>query len=115
MTVRDGLTVLVEAFRRGDLPAAAACFAPDGVYREANGAPILGRDAIALHFARFAAAPIAWDLAVDDVIREGSRASVVYRFRMAKGASEPERERAGCAIVRLDESGQIVEWREYAG
>lgn len=115
MSDPDGLTAVLDAFRRGDLAAAAVCFAPDAVYREVRSAPIRGRDAIAVHFARFAASPVAWSFAADDVIREGRRASVVYRFRMAEGGGEPERERAGCAVVRLDERGLIIEWREYAG
>lgn len=115
VTGTDGLTAAVAAFERGDLTAAAACFVPDATYREAGRAPIRGRAAIAAHFAQFAASPVAWAFAADDVIRSGRLASVVYRFRMAKGGDGPERERAGCAVVRLDESGLIIEWREYAG
>jgi len=52
---------------------------------------------------------------IDDVIAEGARACVVYRFALGGGDGKPWRERAGCATVRFDERGQIEEWREYEG
>jgi ketosteroid isomerase-like protein len=109
------LETLLEAFRRGALDDAAACFEPDARYAEAARAPVDGRAAIARHFAAFGAAGTRWRFVVDDVLRDGDRACVTYRFAMAEGADGPWRERAGCAIVRLGSGGLIAEWREYSG
>ena len=106
---------MLEAFARRDLTAAAACFDGDGVYREAHQPPVRGREAIAAEFARYAATGAAWSFAVDDVIVDGLRACVVYRFAAGGGDGRPARERAGCATVRLAERGSIAEWREYEG
>ncbi len=109
----DGLATVLDAFARRDLDAAAACFAAGATYREARREPIVGRAAIAAHFARFAAAAPAWRFDAEDVIGGGDRACVVYRFSTPGGAGGPWRERAGCAVVQLDERGEILEWREY--
>ena len=109
------LTTVLEAFTRGALGEAAACFAQDGIYREAHRAPIHGHDAIAAHFASFAGSGVAWRFTVDDVMIDGNRACVVYRFAMPEGEGKPWRERAGCATIRIDERGLIAEWREYEG
>ncbi len=109
------LADVLDAFARGDLSAAATGFAEHAAYREPRKAAVHGRAAIAAHFARFAAAGVVWTFHVDDVIAEGDRACVVYRFRTAEGEDHARLERAGCALVRLDGRGQIAEWREYEG
>ncbi|MBV8643484.1 MAG: nuclear transport factor 2 family protein [Candidatus Eremiobacteraeota bacterium] len=111
----DSLTALLDAFARGDLSTAAGCFSADATYREPSRTALAGREAIAAHFARFAASGVAWTFTVDEVIANGARACVVYRFTASGGDGEPRRERAGCAVVRIDERGEIAEWREYEG
>ncbi len=111
-----GLEPILEAFEEGDLERAAGCFAERGVYRESGGQPpIVGRPAIAAHYAAYTASGVRWRFLVDDVIGDEDRACVVYRFQIAEGDGETWRERAGCATVRLDAGGQIAEWREYDG
>jgi hypothetical protein len=75
---------------------------------------VLGRAAISAHFARFSAAGGEWRFTVEDVIANGRRACVIYRYA-AEGGGDAGRERAGCATVRLNEHGRIAEWREYEG
>ena len=74
-----------------------------------------GRDAIAAHFRRFTERGTSWDFHVTDVIADGDRACVVYRYAEGEGQGAPRRERAGCAIVRFDGRGTVAEWREYEG
>ncbi len=107
------LARVLDAFARGAPAEALGAFAADAVYQEARKAPLRGRDAIGSHFTRFAAAGKDWRFVLDDVIAQDRRACVVYRFAMSEGPGEPVRERAGCAIVRLDDRGLIAEWREY--
>jgi limonene-1,2-epoxide hydrolase len=109
------LTSVLAAFARGDLTAAVAGFGEHVTYREARGPAVHGRSAVAAHFARFAASGAAWQFLVDDVIRDGDRACVVYRFVVPEGDGKGRLERAGCALVRLDGRGHIAEWREYDG
>ncbi|MDP9106072.1 MAG: nuclear transport factor 2 family protein [Candidatus Eremiobacteraeota bacterium] len=109
------LASVLEAFARRDLTTAAAGFAEHAVYREARKPAVRGKASVAEHFARFAASGAAWSFHVDDVIADADRACVVYRFAMPGGNGEAWAERAGCALVRLDERGQIAEWREYEG
>ena len=111
----DGLAAVLAAFARGDLGAAAAAFGEHATYREAGKPALSGRAAVAAHFARFAASGTPWNFLVDDVIADGDRACVVYRFMLAEGDGNGRLERAGCALVRLDGRGQIAEWREYEG
>ena len=111
----DTLASVLDAFARGELGGVAARFAQDAAYREARKAPVRGRAAIAAELARFAASGVPFRFEVDDVIAASGRACVVYRFAVPGGSGEPWRERAGCAIVRFDECGQIAEWREYDG
>jgi len=89
------------------------------VYREPRKTPFRGRDAIAAEFARFAASGVAFRLIVEGVIDGAADACVAYRFAVrddgGEGRGDAWRERAGCAIVRFDERGQIAEWREYEG
>jgi ketosteroid isomerase-like protein len=110
-----GLAAVLAAFARGDLRAAAAGFGEHAVYREARKPALVGRPAIAAHFARFAASGAVWQFHLDDVVADGDRACVVYRFELAEGDGKDWRERAGCALVRLDGRGHITEWREYEG
>ena len=114
-TVAQGLTDVLAAFARGDLTAAAAGFVEDATYREARKPAICGRAAVAAHFARLRGSGATWAFAVDDVIADRDRACVVYRFTVAGGDGKGRLERAGCALVRLDERGHIAEWREYEG
>ena len=113
--VADGLAAVLAAFARGDLSAAATGFGEHAVYREARKPALVGQAAVAAHFARFAASGAAWTFCVDDVIADGDRACVVYRFEVAEGNGKGRLERAGCALVRLDGRGQIAQWREYEG
>jgi ketosteroid isomerase-like protein len=109
------LASVLDAFARGDLTAAAAGFAHDGAYREAGKPAVHGQVAVAAHFARFAASGAAWSFHTDDVLVDGDRACVVYRFAAPGGDGQARLERAGCALVRLDGRGRITEWREYEG
>jgi limonene-1,2-epoxide hydrolase len=113
--VADGLATVLAAFARGDLGAAAAGFGERATYREARKPALHGQAAVAAHFARFAASGTAWEFLVDDVIADGDRACVVYRFATLGGDGTGRLERAGCALVRLDGRGHITEWREYEG
>jgi ketosteroid isomerase-like protein len=113
--VPPALERVLSTFSRGELNGAAGAFAANGVYREARKAPVAGRDAIAAHFARFGATGVPFRFTVDDVIANGDRACVAYRFAVPGGDGEPWRERAGCATVRIDADGLIAEWREYEG
>jgi ketosteroid isomerase-like protein len=113
--VPGALAPLLDALARGELNGAAEHFAEDAVYREPRKPPFRGRAAIAAEFARFTATGVPFRFIVDDVIANGNRACVVYRFAVAGGAGEPWRERAGCAVVRFDERAQITEWLEYEG
>jgi uncharacterized protein (TIGR02246 family) len=111
---RGTLQSLIDAWRKGDALRAAAHFAQGGEYGEAGGAPLAGRDALVAHFTRFFRDGPRWRFDVDDVILEGDRACVVYRFAV-EGAGGIWRERAGCAIVTFDHDGAIAAWREYEG
>ncbi|MEO6835911.1 MAG: nuclear transport factor 2 family protein [Candidatus Tumulicola sp.] len=113
MTTRQLVDELISAWRANDPHRAAAFFAPDGRYHETGHAPVSGRERIAEHFTRFFRDGPLWRFEVDDVVVEGERAAVAFRFAV-KGDDQPWRERAGCAWVRL-EGGLIDEWREYHG
>ena len=111
----DALETVLAAFESGALADAAACFAANATYHEARRDPIRGHDAIAAWFDGFAASGMTWRFTVDEIIRDGARACVTYRFTVLGGGSDPARERAGCAVVRIDQRGLIAEWREYEG
>jgi uncharacterized protein (TIGR02246 family) len=113
MTVRDQLQSLFAAWRAGDALRSGAHFAIDGAYCEAGREPIAGRDAIVAHFTRFFRDGPRWEFVSDDLIVEGERAAVRYRFKVE---TQPGtwRERPGCALVRCGDGG-ISEWREYEG
>ena len=105
---------VLDAFVQRDLAAAAACFADDGVYTERGRPQVDGRAAIAAHFAGFARGGRTWSFAVDDVAYGRHAVFVVYRFA-AEGDGGQARERAGIALVRMNERGEITLWREYDG
>jgi uncharacterized protein (TIGR02246 family) len=113
MNVRELIGELVAAWQSYDAHRASAFFAPNGIYRESGREPIVGREAIYEHFKRFFRDGPAWQLGVEEIIVEGDRAAVVYRFDV-KDARGEWRARAGCAIVRHN-GGSIVEWREFMG
>jgi uncharacterized protein (TIGR02246 family) len=111
---RATLAGLLNAWRNGDALRAAAYFAEDGQYGEARRAPLVGRDALVEHFTRFFRDGPAWRFEVDEVLVDGTRACVSYRFAV-EGAGGIWRERAGCALVKFDPHGAIAAWREYEG
>ncbi len=90
-------------------------FSQDAAFIEPRKAAVRGRAAIAAEFARFERSGVRFEFICDDVIVEGVRACVVYRFALGEGNGEPRRERAGCATVHFNEGGEILEWREYEG
>ena len=109
------LAAALEAFGRGDLESALPWFSQDSSYREPRKEAVAGRDAIAAHWAAFAASGVRWRFLVDGVIADGERACVIYRFAVAKGEGTAWRERAGCAVISIGAHGLIEEWREYDG
>jgi ketosteroid isomerase-like protein len=113
VNVREALDGLFAAWRRGDALRAVAYFAPDGAYREAGREAILGREAMTEHFTRFFRDGPPWHFVVDDVVVEGDRAAVSYRFEV-EGDDGSWRAQPGCAFVTFT-GGAIAEWREYEG
>ena len=113
MKPREVLERLFEAWRAGDALRSAAHFAPDATYRETRHEPIEGRDAIVAHFTRFFRDGPQWRFEVDEVIVEGERAAVRYRFAVADSEGS-WREKPGCAFVAFRD-GTVAEWREYQG
>jgi uncharacterized protein (TIGR02246 family) len=113
MTRRALLESLIAAWRAGDALRAGAHFTPDATYREAGRAPLAGREAIVGHFTGFFRDGPLWDLVIDDVLIEGERAAVRYRFILHPNSPQ-RREHAGAAFVAFKDGG-ICEWREYEG
>jgi ketosteroid isomerase-like protein len=113
--VTNPLETLLEAFARGALDEAVACFAVDAVYREPRKPALHGRDAIAAHFAVQSARARAWRFLLEETFTSGAHACVTYRYATREGTGEAWSERAGCAVVRVDERGEIALWREYEG
>lgn len=113
MTTRELVAELTAAWHANDALRAAAFFAPDGRYHESGRDAVVGRDRIVEHFTRFFRDGPPWRFDLEDVIVEGERAAIAFRFAV-KGDGERWRERAGCALVRLD-GGLIEEWREFHG
>ena len=107
------LESLFAAWRVGDALRAGAHFRPDARYQEAGHEPIVGRDAIVAHFTNFFRDGPAWRFHVDEVLIDGGRAAVRYRYQVA----QPEggwTERPGCAFAACAD-GTLAEWREYQG
>lgn len=112
MTMRELIDELIAAWQSGDAVRASAFFAPEGEYVE-SGASILGREAILAHFRRFFRDGPSWHFEADEIVTEGDRAALAFRFSI-KGAEGAWSERAGCALVHRRD-GLIVQWREYDG
>jgi uncharacterized protein (TIGR02246 family) len=112
MTLRESIEELIAAWQAGDALRASAFFAPDGTYCEAGREPLRGREALLGHFQRFFRDGPPWRIDVDDIVADGERAAVLYRFAL-KG-STGWKESAGCALVQR-EGGLITQWREYSG
>ena len=113
MTIQALIDELVSAWQANDALRASAFFAPDGTYHESGRLPIVGREAIFAHFQRFFRDGPPWRFEVDEVIAEGDRAAVAYRF-FVKAETGDWLERSGCALVRRA-GGLIETWREYHG
>ncbi len=94
--------VLFECWRAGDAAAAGAYLHPDGVYQDARGAPIVGRDAIVAEWERYFRLAPAGHFTVHEIIGSGDRFAVTYTWEG----------RPGCAIVHVRD-GRIALWREY--
>ncbi len=114
MTARAFLESLFAAWKSGDALRAGAHFAPDGRYQEARGDAIVGRDAIVAHFTKFFRDGPAWRFHVEDILSEGERAAVRYRFEVA-APDGSWRSRSGAAFATLAGDGTLAEWREYEG
>jgi limonene-1,2-epoxide hydrolase len=112
VTVRELIEELVGAWQANDAHRSAAFFAPDAVYHESGREPIVGRDAIFAHFAHFFRDGPAWRFDIDEVIVDGERAAVGYRFGVNRDGTWNTR--CGCALVRCQDS-LIAQWREYRG
>lgn len=112
MTLHELIDELVGAWQSGDAHRAAAFFAPDGVYHESGHDPIVGREAILAHFARFFRDGPAWRFDIDEIIVEDERAAVTYRFEI--NVVGTWRGNDGCALVRRA-GGLVALWREYHG
>ena len=103
---------LARAWESNDAHRAAAFFAPGGIYHESGRDPIVGRDAIFDHFVRFFRDGPAWRFEVEEIIVDGERAAIAYRFAVNRGGTWETRD--GAALVwRAD--GLIARWREYQG
>ncbi|MGD0969718.1 MAG: nuclear transport factor 2 family protein [Candidatus Aquilonibacter sp.] len=112
MTLPELIEELVGAWQANDAHRAAAFFALDGVYHESGSEPIVGREAIFAHFARFFHEGPAWRFEIDEIIVEGERAAVGYRFGVNRGGTWHTS--GGCALVHGKHS-LIARWREYRG
>jgi limonene-1,2-epoxide hydrolase len=112
MTLRDVIEELVAAWQSGDAHRAAAFFAPEGIYHESGREPIVGREAIAAHFARFFRDGPAWRCDIVEVLVDGERAAVTYRFEINVDGTWHSSE--GCAIVQRAD-GLVALWREFHG
>ncbi len=112
MTLRELIDELVSAWQAGDALRASAFFAIDALYHESGREPVCGRDAIASYFTRFFRDGPPWRFEISDVLIDGDRAAVAYRFGTQHDGTWLMRE--GCALVKR-EGGSIVAWREYHG
>jgi limonene-1,2-epoxide hydrolase len=112
MSLRELVEELARAWEANDAHRAAAFFAADGVYHESGAQPVVGRDAIYTHFARFFRDGPAWRFDIDEIVVEEERAAVTYRFSINRDGAWETRD--GCAFVRTHE-GLVASWREYHG
>jgi uncharacterized protein (TIGR02246 family) len=112
VTIRTLIEELIAAWQASDAHRASAFFAGNGIYHESGRAPVEGRDAILEHFTRFFRDGPAWKIDAEDIIAQGDRAAVAYRFSVKVGGTWIARE--GCALVR-SEGGLVAVWREYHG
>lgn len=113
MNPREVLEGLFRAWRDGDAHRATAYFAADASYREARHEPLAGRAAILAHFVRFFRDGPRFEFNVEELIVDGERAAVAYRFAV-ESFGAVWMEKPGCALVRFSD-GAIVDWREYDG
>ncbi|HTX58095.1 MAG TPA: nuclear transport factor 2 family protein [Verrucomicrobiae bacterium] len=111
MTTRETILELVAAWHANDALRAGGFFAPEGRYQESGREAVCGRAAVVAHFTRFFRDGPPWRFEIDELVVEGERAALTYRFAV-KGDGEGWDERAGCAMVRLRE-GLVAEWREW--
>jgi uncharacterized protein (TIGR02246 family) len=112
VTVRSLVEELVAAWQVNDAHRASAFFATDGIYHESGHAPIVGRESIFAHFQRFFRDGPAWRIDVDEILVEGERAAVAYRFAIAADGAWHTHD--GCALVQRKD-GLVAIWREYHG
>jgi limonene-1,2-epoxide hydrolase len=106
-------STLFDLWRAGDETRSAAYFTSDGIFHEANREPIVGRDAIAAHWAPFFHGGPEWRMTVHDLFGGGDRYVVDYTWEIKTRTGEWTGN-AGCAIVHLRD-GKIARWREYKG
>lgn len=112
MTIRALIEELIAAWQANDAHRASAFFAVEGIYHESGREPVVGRDAIFAHFERFFRDGPPWRIDVEEIVVEGERAAVAFRFAIATGGVWQGRD--GCALVRRD-NGLVASWREYHG
>ena len=55
----------------------------DATYHEAGREPIAGREALAAYFTRFFRDGPPWRFEVDEILVDGERAAVAYRFEIS--------------------------------
>ena len=113
VTHRQTLERLFAAWSAGDALRSGAHFALEAVYHEAGRPPLVGREAILAHFTRFFRGGPRFEFDAQEIIVEGDRAAVRYRFATVSREGD-RREREGCALVAFRD-GTIGEWREYEG
>lgn len=114
MTKPDALEAVIAAFRERDVLRAVDSFAREATFHERGKPVVVGREAIRERFEAFARESARWRFDVDDVLRGSKRACVLYRFAF-EGTGERARERAGIALVEVNDAGEISLWREYEG
>ncbi|MDQ2680688.1 MAG: nuclear transport factor 2 family protein [Candidatus Eremiobacteraeota bacterium] len=115
MTIEQVIAAVIIAWRNSDAKRATSFFALDGVYHEAFGDAIVGREPIQAHFDNFFAKGPLWKFGLGEVLVQGNRAAVRYDYGQRGQASGIWKERAGCAFVAFNDEKQITLWREYQG
>lgn len=93
---------MVAAWQSGDALRSSAFFSPEGAFAEAGHEPIVGREAIVAHFAKFFRDGPIFTLVVNDMVVEGNRCAVFYRFN----------QKDGVALVEVT-NGLVSLWREF--